>query len=141
MPCTGQHQYMTNLEPGAIELLEKPYHAVVSTKNADGAIHSTVVWANIEDGLPAVNSAVGRIWPTNLERDPHVTLLVVNPENAYDYVEVRGVAEGSTEGADEHIDRLAKKYLDADSYPFRKAEEQRVKYVIKPSHIRYVAPQ
>jgi PPOX class probable F420-dependent enzyme len=132
---------MTNLEPGARALLEKPYHAVVSTKAADGSIHSTVVWVDTEDDMLAVNSAVGRFWPTNLERDPHITVLVLNPENPYEFVEVRGTAEGSTEGADEHIDRLAKKYLNADSYPGRTPDEQRIKFLIKPERVRYVAPR
>jgi PPOX class probable F420-dependent enzyme len=127
-------------DPGALKLLEQPHHAVISTLNADGSPHSTVVWVDTEDGKATVNSAVGRKWPTNLERDPRATVLVYNPENAYEYLEVRGTAEGTTEGADEHIDRLAKKYLDEDTYPFRKPEEQRIKYVITPDHVRYVAP-
>jgi PPOX class probable F420-dependent enzyme len=125
-------------DPGALELLQKPYHAVISTRNADGSIHSTVVWADLEDGVPAVNSAVGRVWPTNLERDAHATLLVSNPEDPYEFLEVRGSAEGTTDGADEQIDRLAKKYLGVDSYPNRRADEQRIKFLIKPDHVRYV---
>jgi PPOX class probable F420-dependent enzyme len=130
---------MAKLEdPRALELLQKPYHAVISTLNADGSTHSTVVWADLEDGVPAVNSAVGRVWPTNLERDPRATLLVYNPADPYEFLEVRGTAEGTTEGADEQIDRLAKKYLDADSYPARRADEQRIKFLIKPDRVRYV---
>jgi PPOX class probable F420-dependent enzyme len=132
---------MTTIEdPGALELLKKPYHAVISTINADRSVHSTVVWADAEDGVPAVNSAVGRIWPTNLQRDPRVTLFVYNPENPYEFLEVRGTAEETTEGADKHIDRLAKKYLNVDSYPYRKAAEQRIKILIKPNRVRYVTP-
>jgi PPOX class probable F420-dependent enzyme len=123
---------MTTLEDqGAIELLKKPHHAVISTTNKDGSVHSTVVWADVEDGKPTVNSAVGRIWPTNLERDPRATLLVYNPDNPYEYLEVRGTADGTTDGADEHIDKLAKKYLD---------DEQRIKFVIRPDKVRYVTP-
>jgi PPOX class probable F420-dependent enzyme len=130
---------MATLEdPGARELLQKPYHAVISTHNPDGSIHSTVVWVGVEDGVPAVNSAVGRIWPTNLERDPHATLLVANPGDPYEFLEVRGTAKGTTEGADEQIDRLAKKYLGVDSYPNRRADEQRIKFLIEPDHMRYV---
>jgi PPOX class probable F420-dependent enzyme len=125
-------------DQGALELLQKPYYADISTHNADGSIHSTVVWVDVEDGVPAVNSAVGRIWPTNLERDPHATLLVANPADAYEFLEVRGIAKGTTEGADEQIDRLAKKYLNVDSYPNRRADEQRIKFLIEPDHVRYV---
>jgi PPOX class probable F420-dependent enzyme len=132
---------MANIDdPGVLELFEKPYHAVISTRNADGSIHSTVIWADLEDGKVAVNSAVGRIWPRNLERDPRATVFVYNPQDPYQYVEVRGTATGSTDGADEHIDRLAKKYLNVDSYPNRRADEQRITFLIEPDHVRYVSP-
>ena len=126
-------------DPGVQALLTgpRPNHAVVSTRNEDGSIHSTVVWASVEDGRIAVNSAVGRKWPTNLERDPAITVLVYDETNPYDYVEVRGTARGTTEGADDHIDRLAKRYLDADSYPFRTPDEQRITYVVEPSLVRH----
>ena len=122
----------------ALELLEKPHYAVISTKNPDGSVHSTVIWTDVEDGKPAVNSAVGRRWPSNLERDPDATLLVYDPKNPYEYVEVCGTAEGTTEGADEHIDKLAKKYLGKDKYPFRQEGEERIKFVIEPDRVRYV---
>jgi PPOX class probable F420-dependent enzyme len=128
-------------DPGPRELFEKPYHAVISTLNADGSIHSTIIWADLEDGKVAVNSAVGRLWPTNLQRDPHATVLVYDPGDPYHFVEARGRATtATTEGADEHIDRLAKKYLNADSYPNRRADEQRIKFLIEPDHVRYVSP-
>jgi PPOX class probable F420-dependent enzyme len=125
-------------DAGVRELLENPNHAVVSTLNEDGSISSKIVWVSLEDGTLAVNSAVGRDWPSNLERDPRVTLLVYNAEDAFDYLEVRGRAEGTTEGADDHIDRLAKKYLNADSYPFRDPSEQRITYLITPEVINHV---
>jgi PPOX class probable F420-dependent enzyme len=133
---------MATLEDPAVrELFEKPYFADIATTNPNGWIHSTVVWTDLEDGLPAVNSAVGRQWPSNLERDPRATLLITNPENPYQFVEIRGRAEATTEGADEHIDRLAKKYLGADTYPNRRAGEQRIKFLIHPERVRYVAPR
>ena len=115
----------------------RPNHAVVSTLNEDGSVHSTVVWVSVEDGRIAVNSAVGRKWPTNLERDPSVTVLVYDETNPYDYVEVRGTARGTTEGADDHIDRLAQRYLGTDGYPFRTPDEQRITYVVEPSLVRH----
>jgi hypothetical protein len=84
----------------------------------------------------AVNSAVGRIWPTNLDRDPRATVLVQEAGNPYNYVEIRGTADGSTEEADAHIDSLAKKYLDVDEYPYRQPGEERIKFVIEPDHVR-----
>lgn len=129
-------------DPSVLEFFENPYYADISTINRNGSIHSTVVWVDLEDGVPAVNSAVGRLWPTNLERDPHVTLLIVHPDDPYQFVEVRGTAtKGSTEGADEHIDRLAKKYLGKDTYPNRREGEQRIKFLIQPEHVRYRGPR
>lgn len=124
-------------DPGVKALLDKPNHAVVSTLGEDGTIHSTVVWVSVEGGRLAVNSAVGRKWPTDLERNPAITVLVYDEDNPYDYVEIRGKAAGSTEGADDHIDRLAKKYMDLDSYPFRQPGEQRITFHVDADRVRH----
>src|SRR5947209_8609741 len=95
---------MTDItHPEVRKLLEDPNYAVVSTIRKDGTPHDTIVWISSEDGNVAVNSAVGRAWPTHLERDPRVTVLVCEQNNPYHYVEIRGRASGTTEGADEHI--------------------------------------
>jgi PPOX class probable F420-dependent enzyme len=125
-------------DPGVRQLLEDPNYAVISTVNRDGSIHDTIVWVSVEDGTVAVNSAVGRLWPTNLERDPRATLLVFASGDPYNFVEIRGTATGTLEGADEHIDQLAKKYLGRDSYPNRRPGEQRIKFLITPDHVRRV---
>jgi len=78
------------------------------------------------------------VWPRNLERDPQVTALVVESGNPYHYVEIRGTASATHEGADEHINALTKKYMGRDEYPFRAPGEERIKFVISPRHIRYV---
>jgi PPOX class probable F420-dependent enzyme len=119
------------------KLLSEPNYAVVSTLNSDGSILSTIVWISADDGTVAVNSARGRRWPTNLERDPHITALVYEAGNPYNYVEIRGRATGTTEGADEHINALSKKYINQDEYPFRQPGEERIKFVIEPDHIRH----
>ena len=105
--------------------------------NQDGSVHSTVVWVGLENGELAVNSAVGRTWPANLQRDPRVTLVVYPGDNPYDYVEVRGTATGSRQDADDHINRLSKKYIDQDEYPFRQPGEERIKFVIEPERVRH----
>ena len=122
-------------DPPVKELLEQPNYAVVSTLNRDGSIHDTVVWISAENGNLAVNSAVGRLWPTNLQRDPRVSVLVFESGNPYHFLEVRGTAAGTIEGADEHINALAKKYTGQD---YRQPGEQRIKFVIEPAHIRHV---
>jgi len=125
-------------DPAVRALLEPANYAVVSTLNPDGSISNSIVWVSLESDELAVNSAAGRKWPTNLDRDGHVTLLVFEAENPYEYVEIRGQATGTREDADDHIDRLAKKYINQDKYPFRTPEEERVKYVITPETVRYV---
>ena len=119
------------------ELLEQPNHAVISTFNQDGSVHNTVVWISAEDGTVAVNSAIGRKWPANLERDPRVNVLVYEQGNPYNYVEIRGSASATRDGADEHINALTKKYINQDEYPFRQPGEERIKFVIQPDHIRH----
>ncbi len=94
------------------------------------------MWVDVEDGKLAINSARGRKWPTNLLRDPTVTVLVYDETNPYDYVEVRGRAvEGTDAGA--HIDRLAKKYVGQDTYPFGQPGEVRVKFLVDASLVRH----
>jgi PPOX class probable F420-dependent enzyme len=124
-------------DEGIRSVLEPPNYAVVSTLDEDGSILSVVVWVSLEDGELAVNSAKGRRWPTNLERDPRVTVIVYPGDNPYDYVEIQGTATGTREDADDHINRLAKKYINQDEYPFRQPGEERIKYVIAPSRVRH----
>jgi PPOX class probable F420-dependent enzyme len=123
-------------DPGVSELLEQPNHAVLSTINKDGSVHSAVVWLNTEDGKLAVNSSRGRAWPTNLERDPRATLVVLDQGNPYEYVEIKGRAQ-EADGAEEHIDTLAQKYINQERYPWRQPDEERVKFHITPEHVRH----
>jgi PPOX class probable F420-dependent enzyme len=125
-------------DPAVRGLIENPNHAVISTLNADGSVHSAVVWAGLEDDGVSVNSAVGRVWPANLDRDARVTVLIYDAANPYDYVEIRGRAERAADGADEHIDQLTMKYIGQPTYPFRAAGEQRIKYVIAPERVRHM---
>ncbi|MGB6161307.1 MAG: PPOX class F420-dependent oxidoreductase [Pseudonocardiaceae bacterium] len=123
--------------PAVKALLDAPNHAVISTVNPDGSIHSTVVWQEVVDGALNINSAVGRRWPSNLDADPRVTVVVLAQDNPYEYVEVRGTATSATDGADEQVDRLAKKYIGQDRYPFRSEGEQRVRYVVTADRVRH----
>ena len=124
-------------DAGVQELLAAPNHAVLSSFNSDGTILSTVVWIDYVDGVLAVNSAVGRQWPTNLDRDPRVTVVVLDQANPYHFTEIRGTAAGDTEGAREHIDALSRKYIGKD-YPWLGPGEQRKKFVVKPEKVRYI---
>ena len=126
---------MTKLNETQQQFLEKPYVGVVTTLRKDGSPHSTVVWVDVEDGVPSFNTALGRKKPANLEQDPRAALLVVDPQNAYKWIAVDGKTEITADGADPQIDKLAKKYLGKDEYPFRKEGEQRVTVRIQPVRV------
>jgi PPOX class probable F420-dependent enzyme len=130
-------RHAAQIDGRARELFEAPNFVTLATERKDGSTHLTVIWADLEDGQVAVNSAEGRIWPENLRRNPEVSLVVVNSESPYEYASVRGrVVEDTHEGADEHINRLAKKYLGKDEYPSRRPGEQRVKFLIEPEWVK-----
>jgi PPOX class probable F420-dependent enzyme len=121
----------------AEELLTAKNFGNVATLRRDGSVLAVPVWVDVQDGRPALNTAEGRTWPSNLERDPRLTLTVQDAENPYEYVSIIGrVAERTREGADDHIDALAKKYLGADTYPARRPGEQRLIIRIEPERVR-----
>lgn len=126
---------MAKLDEAQTDFLQNPYYAVVTTIRPDGTPHSTVVWVDAEDGDVLFNTAEGRIKPRNMRANPNVSVAVVDPANGYRWVVVNGKAELSHDGADAHIDKLAKKYLDADTYPFRKEGEQRVIVRVRPDRV------
>lgn len=118
------------------ELLRAKNFAHVATIAPDGTPHVAVVWVGVDGDDVLLNSAEGRVWPRNLRRDPRVVVTVVNHDNSYEYVAIRGEAvEITPDGADEHIDALAKKYLDEDEYPFRKEGEVRLKIRVRPDKV------
>jgi PPOX class probable F420-dependent enzyme len=119
------------------ELIEAPNFCFVATLRTDGTPHVVPVWVDADDGHVLLNSARGRAWPRNIERDPRVTLTVSNHDNPYEYTTVRGrVVEVTEEGADAHIDKLAKKYLGQDTYPFRTPDERRIIVKVEPEQVR-----
>jgi PPOX class probable F420-dependent enzyme len=119
------------------ELLRGKNFCHVATLRQDGSVHGVPAWVDVQDGRAVLNTVEGRAWPRNLERDPRVTLTVQNMENPYEYLAIRGrVAERTHDGADEHIDAMAKKYMDADSYPMRRPGEQRVIIRVEPEYVK-----
>ena len=107
----------------------------VGAVDADCRPHVSPVWADLDDdGNVVINTAAGRVKDRLLQPGAPVALSATRPGNDYESILVRGrVARRTTEGADEQIDRLAKKYLDADTYPFRQEGEQRITVVIEPA--------
>ena len=117
------------------DLFEKKAFASLATVMPDGSPQVTPVWVDYDGNHVLVNSARGRQKDKNMERNPAVSLSIMDPDNPYRYLEVRGrVAEITEEGAEEHIDKMAKKYMGKDKYPFRQPGERRVLYKIEPEH-------
>ncbi len=117
------------------DLFDKKAFAHLATVMPDGNPQVTPVWIDYDGTHVLVNSARGRQKDKNMERNPSVSLSIQDPDNPYRYLEVRGqVDEITEEGAEEHIDKMAKKYIGLDRYPNRQPGEVRVLYKIKPVH-------
>jgi PPOX class probable F420-dependent enzyme len=126
----------SRLAPSRLKFIdENPFVGVVTTLREDGSPHATVVWVDVDDGKVSFNTASGRAKPRHLEHDPRLSLVVVDPNDSYRWLAVSGLAEVTHEGADAQIDKLAKKYLGKDEYPWRKPTEQRLKVLIEPEHV------
>jgi PPOX class probable F420-dependent enzyme len=118
------------------DLFTKVAFAHLATLMADGSPQVTPVWVDYDGAYVRVNSAKGRVKDKNMRRDKRVGLSIQDPDNPYRYLAVRGeVAEITENGADAHIDALAKKYLGKDHYPFRSPGEVRVIYKIRPNKV------
>jgi PPOX class probable F420-dependent enzyme len=116
-----------------LDLFQKKAFATLATLMPDGSPQVTPVWVDFDGEHVLVNSARGRQKDKNMKRDAKVALTIIDPDNPYRYLEVRGkVADVTENGADEHIDKMAKKYLGKDKYPGRRADEVRVLYKIQP---------
>jgi PPOX class probable F420-dependent enzyme len=118
------------------DLFQKKAFASLATVMPDGSPQVTPVWCDFDGTHIRVNSAKGRVKDRNMRRSPKVALAVLDPDNPYRHLAVRGrVVEVTEQGADAHIDALAKKYLGQDRYPNRRAGEVRVIYKIQPERV------
>ena len=118
------------------DLFAKVAYANLATVMPDGSPQVTPVWFDYDGECLRINSAKGRIKDKNMRRDKRVAVSIQDPDNAYRYLAIRGnIAEITEEGADAHIDSLAKKYLGKDKYPFRAPGEVRVIYKIRPEKV------
>jgi len=114
-------------------LQQKKALANLATVMPDGSPQVTPVWFDFAGGLVRVNSAKGRVKVRNMSEGARVALAIVDPENPYRYIQIRGrVARVTEQGASEHIDSLSKKYLGKDKYPFGQPGEVRVTFEIEP---------
>jgi PPOX class probable F420-dependent enzyme len=132
---------MAAIPDEAKHLFENKDFAHVATLNADGSPQVSAVWIGLDGDLITFNTAEGRLKTKNLQRDPNVAISIAGQENPYENLIVQGkVVELTHDGADEDIDALAKRYLDADSYPFRQPGEQRVIVKIEPQKVNHTNP-
>ena len=115
-----------------LALLRKPLFVHVATVMPDGTPQSTPVWIDTDGENVLFNTAKGRVKHRNMLRNPAVALSLIDDENPYRMVEIRGTVELDEDGADDHIDFLAKKYLNEDKYPFRQPGEERIIVRVRP---------
>jgi PPOX class probable F420-dependent enzyme len=129
-----------NSEP-VRQLFQSKNFAFLSTLMPDGSPHVTPTWVDIDDDHIIVNTVVGRVKHKNVSRDPRVAISVADQANPYNMVTVRGrVIEQTTKGAEEHIDKMAKKYFGMDRYPGHAPGEKRLILRIKPEKVFYKKP-
>jgi PPOX class probable F420-dependent enzyme len=131
-----------NMSPEVAKLIEDKNLAFVATLMKNDSPQITPVWIDLVDGIILVNTAKGRVKQRNVSRDPRVAISIVDRNNPYNMVTIQGhVVEQTTEGADKHIDKMAKKYLGVDKYPFAMSGEERILLKIVPKKIFHMAPR
>jgi PPOX class probable F420-dependent enzyme len=124
------------LSEKARALISRPVLASLATLNPDGSPQITPLWVDLDGDAVVFNTAQGRKKARNLERDSRVAVTVIDPDDQYNVVAFRGtVADVTTDGADAHIDALAKKYLGVDTYPMRRDDEVRIRVTVRTDHI------
>jgi PPOX class probable F420-dependent enzyme len=132
---------MAAIPDEAKHLFENKDMAHVATLNADGSPQVSAVWIGLDGDLVTFNTAEGRLKPKNLRRDGRVAISIAGQENPYENLILQGkVVELTNDGADDDIDALAKRYLDADSYAFRQPGEERVIVKIEPEKVNHTNP-
>ena len=126
---------MSTIPENYLDLFEKRAFANLATLMPDGSPQVTPVWVDYDGTYLLVNTARGRQKDRNMQRDPRVALSIMDPDDPYRYLQIRGtVAESTTEGGDDHIDKMAYKYLGKNRYPNRRPGEVRVIYKILPDN-------
>jgi PPOX class probable F420-dependent enzyme len=127
---------MTTIPEKYADLFQKKAFAQLATLMPDGSPHVAPVWVDYDGQYVVINTAKGRVKDRNMRHDPRVGIDLLDPDNPYRHLSIRGrVADITENGADEHIDKMAKKYLGQDRYPFRTPDEVRVVYKIEPQGI------
>jgi PPOX class probable F420-dependent enzyme len=124
------------LSEKARALITRPVLASLATLNPDGSPQITPLWVDLDGDDVVFNTAQGRKKARNLERDSRVAVTVIDPDDQYNVVAFQGtVTDVTTDGADAHIDALAKKYLGVDTYPMRREGAVRIRVTVRTDHI------
>ena len=133
---------MAKLTDSQLAFFEEPFVGIATTIREDGSPHNTVVWVDVDNGVPSFNTALGRVKPRNLAHDPRVCLSLADPEHPYSNVSIQGAVVETIEGDEalRDIDALATKYMGVETYPFLQPGERRVTYVVEPRHVWYRPP-
>ncbi len=126
-----------------VDLLQAPVHGVLTTMMPDGAPQSSVVWTDYDGDYVLINTTLERQKGRNMQSNPRVTLLVIDPKNSSRWVEIRGIVkELTTEGAEAHADKLTRRYCQGKEFfyrdiypPEQKGKETRVIAKIEPVKI------
>ena len=123
------------LDTRAIQMIDGRNIGYLATIMKDGSPQVTPVWVDYEDGLLLVNTTVGRVKQKNTKVNPKVAISIADASNQYDMITIRGiVVEQSTSGAEDHIHKLAKKYLSKEKFPWLSSNEARIILKIEPEH-------
>jgi PPOX class probable F420-dependent enzyme len=128
---------MAELTQSARKKIEDANFGYLATVMPDGSPQVSPVWVDLEDGHIVVNTAQGRVKERNVRRDPRVAISVANKDNQYEKVDIRGRVIDFVEGeeAESHIDKMAKKYMGQDTYPWKQPGERRVLLKIEPESV------
>lgn len=126
----------TKLTPEAVKLIEGKNFAHLATISSDGSPHVAPVWIDHDGDVILINTAMGRVKQKNTTKDPRISISIVDQNNPYARVTIKGkVTQQTKQGADVHIDKLAKKYTGSDKYQNRQPGEQRVILRIEPLRV------
>ena len=131
---------MPLVTPEVAKLIKDKNFASFATTMPDGSPQVSPVWVDYDDNLILVNTAKGRTKEKNIQKNKKVALSIFDMNNPYEMVTIRGtITEQTTNGADLHIDKMAKKYLNLDKYPLRNHDETRLLLKIKPQKVFYLS--
>ena len=131
---------LKEITPDVQKLFKEKNFASFATVMKDGSPQVTPVWVDYDEGNIMINTAEGRVKQRNVTRNPKVAVSITDSTNPYTMVTVRGtITEQTNQGADEHIDKMAKKYLGVDKYPFRAQGEKRILLRVRPERVFYMS--